>query len=233
LWERSLKSEVRSSFSPKGSVDSAETITIVFDKPVVPASMVAKDAGNVWSAKPAFPAKAYWHDTKTLVIDPEKLASSTKYEVKLEGDLATKSGKFKLDFVHDPLAVEGVWGVDPEMLAPDGTLPLSFNQPVIATSAAKHCKLTGVEGAIELSAAPSTAEPLSNVALILGTKLQPGGAYTLTCEGLVGAGGNAPLASPYSLTLRARPLLSVVSMLPAGQTCPPTKRRSCSRSRRP
>jgi uncharacterized protein YfaS (alpha-2-macroglobulin family) len=215
------KSEVQvTSFSPNGSVDSAETITIRFDKPVVPETMIAKDAGTVWSATPAFPAKAYWHDTKTLVIDPEKLASSTKYEVKLAGDLATKSGKFKLDFVHDPIAVEGVWGVDPEMLALEGDLPLSFNQPVHADEVAKHCKLAGLEGAIPMSATRVAGEPSSNVALKLGKKLQAAGAYTLTCEGLVGAGGNVPLAAPYSLQLRSRPLLSIVGMTPTGADVP-------------
>jgi uncharacterized protein YfaS (alpha-2-macroglobulin family) len=218
---QSSKSEIQvSSYSPQGSVDSAESITIRFDKPVVPETMVAKEPGNVIAVKPEFAYKAYWFDRKTLVIDPVgKLASSTKYSVALVGALGKQSGNFKLDFVHDPLVVEGVWGVDADMLSPDGSLPISFNQPVQIDSAAKHCKLAGSEGEIGLIST-TTAEPATQVSLAMAKKLTPGGEYTLTCEGLTGAGGNTPMAKPYSLTVHVRPLLGVTSMMPAGVDVP-------------
>lgn len=213
------RSEVQvTSYTPQGSIDGAETITIRFDKPVVPDALVARDAGAVYRAEPAFPAKAYWHDTRTLVIDPERLAPSTRYAVELVGELGAKSGNFQLAFVHGPIAVEGVFGVDPDLLAPDGELPVSFNQPVVPADAAQHCTLAGDEGPIAL--APVSSEAATTITLKLGQRLQPGAAYTLTCEGLIGAGGNAPLAKPYSLSLRARPLPAVVAFTPTGNDVP-------------
>src|SRR5687767_8289190 len=76
------------SYSPQTSIDSAETITIRFDKPVVEPSQVAKAAEGVVAIKPTFAWKAYWHDAKTLVIDPTgPMASSTTYQVALAGEL--------------------------------------------------------------------------------------------------------------------------------------------------
>ena len=207
-------------FSPTGAIDGAETITIRFDKPVVPATQVAQpvDAAVVTVA-PAFPWKGYWHDTRTLVIDPSApLASSTTYTVKLAGELGAKSGNFELEFVHDPIAVEGVWGADPEMLAPDGKIPISFNQAVAPADAAKHCKLVGDSGSIALAA--TTTEPAANVALQPQQPLVPAARYLLTCANLAGAGGNTPLAAPYSLDVRARPLLAVSQILPTGHDVP-------------
>jgi hypothetical protein len=208
------------SYSPTGAIDSAETITIRFDKPVVAAAQVAQPIDpSALAVVPAFPWKGYWHDTRTLVIDPTApLASSTKYTVKLAGELGAKSGNFKLEFVHDPIAVEGVWGVDPEMLAPDGKVPISFNQPVAPADAAQHCKLTGDGKDTALAAA--AGEPAANVALQPAKPLVPGGRYLLTCAGITGAGGNTPLAAAYTLDVRARPLLAVTQIMPGGHDVP-------------
>lgn len=207
------------SFGPQGSVDKAEPVEIKFDKPVVPETMVGKPADPTAVAiTPAVAWKGFWQDRQTLTIEPAgELAASTRYKVALQGELATRTHGFEFAFVHRPLAVEGVWGVDPMSLAPDGEVPLSFNQPVIAEDVAKHCKLVGGGGAAIALAPPSVSVDASaNISLRPVQKLAAGEAYTVACEGLAGAGGNAALDKPYSLAVRARPTLSIVKIAPDG-----------------
>ncbi len=208
------------SYSPQGPVDRAEPIVIRFDKPVVPESEVSKsvDEDDV-AVSPAFEWKGYWQDAQTLVIDPAtKLVPSTRYEIGLTGSLGERTGKFGFNFVHQPLAVEGVWGVDAEMLVPDGDVPISFNQPVDPLAAAKHCKLTSPSGDVALvgTAGPAAA----NVSLKPERELDAGQAYNLGCTGLMAVGGNAALDKPYSLTVRARPPAGIRKVTPDGWDVP-------------
>jgi uncharacterized protein YfaS (alpha-2-macroglobulin family) len=208
------------SYGPQGSVDKAEPVEIKFDKPVVEETMVGKPADPTAVAiTPSVPWKGYWQDRQTLTIEPaEGMAPSTRYKVALQGDLAKRTHGFEFAFVHRPLVVEGVWGVDSMALAPDGELPLSFNQPVIAEDVAKHCKLVAAGGAVIALARPSVSGDASaNVSLKPASKLDAGGAYTVACEGLAGAGGNAALDKPYTLAVRARPTLAVAKIAPDGR----------------
>jgi uncharacterized protein YfaS (alpha-2-macroglobulin family) len=205
------------SFSPQGAIDKVEAVEIRFDRPAIGEDLVGKPAapGSI-EITPHIAWKGFWQDRQTLVVEPtEALAPSTRYEVQLAGELGKRTAQFTFAFVHAPLAVEGVWGIPADSLPPDGDVPLSFNQAVRPDDAAQHCKLIGEHGDIALAA---QAGPASNqLALHPAAKLDPGAAYTLTCVGLAGAGGNAPLAQPYTLAVRARPLLSVVKVEPNGQ----------------
>src|SRR5512134_3380580 len=98
------------SFAPDGVIDKAETITIRFDKPVVPDALVGKPADtSMVAVTPAFKWNGFWQDTRTLVLDPtERLTPSTKYTVALQGDLAKRTSSFSMSFVHRPLAFDGV-----------------------------------------------------------------------------------------------------------------------------
>jgi len=208
------------SFTPSGTIDKAETIVIRFDKPVIDVKLVSKPADpRTVTVSPAFAWTGFWQDQRTLVIDPAaKLAGSTKYEIALTGELAKRTKNFKLAFVHKPLAVEGVWGVDSEMLPPDGGIPISFNQPVRAADVALHCKLVGDAGDIALVAAPGV--PAANLTLKPAKPLGAGASYTLSCAGLVGAGGNTPLDQPYSLAVSTRPALEITAFEPEGDAIP-------------
>ena len=91
------------------------------------------------------------------------------------------------------------------MMPTAGPIPLGFNQPVRPSDAAKHCKVTAGSTSIALAPAPGAAdEPATQLSLALGKPLDPGGKYSVECAGLTGAGGNTPLAKPYSLALRAQ-----------------------------
>ena len=120
------------SYAPRGTIDKVEPIEIKLDRPVVAADMVGKPpAPDAIAIAPALAWKGYWQDRQTLVIEPtEALAPSTRYEVTLAGELGKRTAQFTFAFVHQPLAVEGVWGIDADSLPPDGDVPLSFNQAV-------------------------------------------------------------------------------------------------------
>jgi len=204
------------SYAPAGSVDKAEVVEIRFDKPVVDEAQVGKPAdATTVTISPNIPWRGFWQDRQTLMVEPtEALAASTRYQVALGGALAKRTAGFQFSFVHRPLAVEGVWGVDAMSLAPEGELPLSFNQPVRAVDAAVHCKLVGAAGDIALTTPFGSTDEGANIALKPAAKLVPGAAYTISCAGLAGAGGNAVLDKPYALAVRARPPLSVTKVLP-------------------
>ncbi len=205
------------SYSPQGAVDKVQPVEIRFDKPVVGDDMIGKPAAPTSvTIAPSIAWKGYWQDRQTLVIEPiDALAPSTRYEVSLAGELGKRTSEFTFSFVHEPLAVEGIWGVDADALAPDGDVPLSFNQKVLPKDAAEHCKL----GDIALVA--KSTEPAMNIALHPATKLEPGAAYTLACSALTGAGGNAAMDKPYSLAVHARPLLSIKQLQPGGNDVGP------------
>ncbi|MBA3462920.1 MAG: hypothetical protein H0T46_23390 [Deltaproteobacteria bacterium] len=207
------------SYAPQGPVDKAEAVEIKFDKPVVGDALVGKAADPaIVRIEPAFAWKGYWVDRQTVSIAPtEPLSASTRYKVSLGGELGARTSGFQFSFVHRPLAVEGVWGVDASSLPTDGKLPLSFNQPVLAADAARSCKLLGLTGAIALKTPFGDAQSSANVSLEPAQSLIAGAAYTLTCEGLAGAGGNAVLEKPYTLAVRARPPLMVTKIGPDGQ----------------
>jgi hypothetical protein len=204
-------------YAPQGAIDVAEPISVRFDRPVVGDAQVGKLAApGLVSIAPAVHATAVWQDRQTLVVRVAGgLAPSTRYEVALAGELGARAGHFAFGFVHAPLSVDGVWGLDTDDLPPGGDLPLSFNQPVVPREAAAHCRLAAADGGTIALVAHGDA-PAASVALSPAAPLVPGARYTLSCVGLTGAGGNAPLAQPYSLALRARPRLDVAGVTPKG-----------------
>jgi len=209
------------SYSPQGEVDKVQPVEIHFDKPVVGELEVGKPAAQTSvKVEPEFPWKGYWQDRQTLVIEPTApLAASTRYDISLAGELGKRTSDFTFSFVHEPLAVEGIWGIDVDQLPPEGDVPLSFNQPVKPEDAAKHCKLIGGKDDIALVA--KAGEASTQLGLKPAAKLTPGAAYTLECAGLAGAGGNTPMAKPYTLGVHARPLLAVLKIDPLGQDVGP------------
>lgn len=207
------------SYSPKGTVDRAESVVIRFDKPVIPKVLVSKpvDPRDV-AITPSFTYKGYWQDQQTMVLDPDQqLTPSTRYQVALLGTLGERTGSFRFDFVHQPLAVEGIWGVDADLLDPTGDVPVSFNQPVTPAEAAAHCVLASPTGTIALGATGASAAA-TNLALKPSKPLAAGGRYTLTCTDLVGDGGNVALDKPYTLEVTARPALAVTGSTPTTGT---------------
>jgi hypothetical protein len=209
------------SWSPEGAIERVEPVEIRFDRAVVESTLVGQSAAPTSiSFAPPIAWRGTWRDRQTLVVEPlSPLAPSTRYRVTLAGELRARAGALAFSFVHQPLAVEGIWGADANALAPSADLPLSFDQPVDPGDAAAHCRLIGERGTIAL--APTSNDPAPDLALHPVQPLEPGAAYTLACAGLAGAGGNAPLDQPYTLAVRARPELAVARAYPeAGYVLP-------------
>ncbi|HSN25894.1 MAG TPA: hypothetical protein VLT45_06395, partial [Kofleriaceae bacterium] len=118
-------------FAPEAAMTSTSPIEIHFDRPVGGPIDRSLSAARLARVTPAFAYRSFWRDDATLVIEPlEPLAPSTRYEVALAGELGARTHAFHFSFVHKPLTALGIWGADPDALAPDADLPLSFDQPV-------------------------------------------------------------------------------------------------------
>jgi len=215
---------VVTSYTPsRASEEANPPIQIQFDKPVVAASAVGAAVEMPPIAlEPAVQVSAHWLDRQTLVIKPDAdLAQSTTYKVRLLGDLAERTKGFEFSFVHRPLVVEGVWGVDPLKLPPEPELPLHFNQPVSPGDAASHCRLQPATGgdAVEVVAL-TTGKPATSVNVKPAAALEQGKDYMIVCEKLAGAGGDTGLAEPYVLALHTYPKLAVTRLAPDGWDIP-------------
>lgn len=209
------------SYSPSGEQATATPIEVRFDKPVIEEREVGKPAApDVIELMPKVAWKGYWQDRQTLIVEPQvALAESTEYAVRLSGGLAERTGGFHFSFTHRPLVVEGIWKVDLESVAPDGELPLSFNQAVKAEDVIAHCAITedGPRGKQEVSLGVSGATQLGKTISVRPTRpFLSGAALELRCEGLTGAAGNTGLRAPYTLSMRARPTLTVGNVGPEG-----------------
>src|SRR5688572_8325582 len=204
--------------------DLAQPIQIQFDQPVASEQEVGVRADKPPVAiEPAVPLVVQWLDRQTLVAVPAPgvMLSSTRYKVKLTGELAKRTGGFEFSFVNHPLEVEGVWGTAIDRLPPSPTLPIHFNQPVSAREVIRHCRLMGAPGS--MPGLLTVADP-AQVAEVIEVKpaaaLTQGVDYQLTCEDLSGTGGKEPLGEAFSQLLHTYPTFSVVKVRPDGHDVP-------------
>ena len=215
---------VVTSYSPTRSAEGDAPLRVQFDHPVVGADAVGRPvAAPPVVLEPAAAVRAHWADRQTLVVLPAvPLRPSTRYKLALTGDLARRTGGFSLTFVNRPLEVEAISGVDLRRLPPQPSLPIQFNQEVAVDDVIAHCSIRGDVGA------PPTAlvtdEPAGDSAATVEvrptTTLAQGTDYSLVCDGLTGAGGDAPIAEAYSAYLHTYPALSVAKVGPDGYDVP-------------
>lgn len=215
---------VVTSFSPAEGDPGTGPIQIQFDRPVVDASQVgAALTEPPVDLEPAATVRAHWSDRQTLVLAPQSaLAPSTRYTVKLREPLRARTGGFTFSFVHQPLQVQGLFGVDVSRLPPRPELPLQFNQPVELTDVVEHCAVQPAAGGdkIALQLRDAGAAAAAKVTVAPAAPLEQGKLYTLVCDGLAGAGGNAGLAEPWIAELRTYPTFSVTGVAPRGYDVP-------------
>ncbi|MBT8493192.1 MAG: Ig-like domain-containing protein, partial [Deltaproteobacteria bacterium] len=213
---------VVTSAAPSGESSDRPTIRIQFAQPAVDADSVGKTLDRPPALlEPGLPIEGYWVDRQTLALVPlSDLAPSTRYKVVLSGDLARRTEDFSFDFVHRPLVVEGVWGVDVKALPRRPKLPIHFNQAVNPLDVLEHCKLrndTGTDIALVLHSSKSQGR---KVVVGPDAELDQGKRYQLICSRLSGSKGPEPLAQPFHLAVATHRSAGVDSVLPGGQDVP-------------
>lgn len=209
---------VVTTFSPRPASDDPEgPIQFRFNRPVVEEIEVARPvAAPPVAIEPAVPVAAHWEDRQTLVLKPTApLRASTRYKVTLTGALAERASEKSFSFVHRPLQVQAVQGVDPERLMSEPSLIIPFNQPVAPADVAAHC-LIGDAQTGDPTALRATGEPAETITVTVAKKLLQGRDYELRCQGLTGAGGDTPLAETYRVKLHTFPAFAVAGFKPQG-----------------
>jgi hypothetical protein len=208
-------------------------LRIRFNRPVVAEEQVGVAlASPPVVVHPAVRVAASWTDRQTLLVRPlARLRPSTRYRVALTSAIPAVAGAGSLSFVHRPLRVVELSGVDLAAAPPRPSLTLRFNQPVEPASIASRCALhllrldpagaggrpLAAPGAKPVAlAAASTAAASVHVTLEASAALEQGRDYELRCSGLTGAGGDAPLEEPFTRTLRVYDRLRVASHRPHG-----------------
>jgi uncharacterized protein YfaS (alpha-2-macroglobulin family) len=212
------------SFAPDGaSYDPTPSIQLQFDAPVVAEEQVGAKLDDVPLAlEPGVDLEAHWLDRQTLVAVPTaELAPSTRYQVALRGPLAGRTGDFTFSFISMPLSITGVGGETLDRLPPTPRLALQLNQKVAASAVIEHCRLRapGSKDGISL-ATPDPRLEETSIVVSPETPLTQGSDYELACEGLIGVGGNAPLAEPFVQALHTYPAFTITEILPKGDSVP-------------
>ena len=214
------------SFAPvesQGMAGTTAAVRIRFNAPVVDGEEVGRTLTSAPAAMaPQVLVAAAWTDRQTLVLRPTSpMKPSTRYQVTLSDDLPGLAGKRRFSFVHRPLTVTRLSGVDLLHMPSAPTLILHFNQPVKADEVTRGCALgrEGCKGSIPLGT-PDREVVTSAVHLRPHRSLRQGSSYTLRCAGLRGHGGDAVLARPFVKRLRTYPGFKVLSCGPASKNVP-------------
>lgn len=209
---------------PKEQSTESEPIQIRFEEPVVADEAVGVTLETLpVSIQPAFEATAHWLDRQSLFVAPVgSLAPSTRYNVKLVGQLGDRTGGYSFSFVHEPLVVEGIWNTDLDNVPIEPTLPLHFNQPVASKDVVSQChlqKLGDKKSVIKLVSA-DTSDTSDQVSVKPNAPLTKDTDYELVCDGLVGYGGNTAMTVAYVQQLHTHPQFALTSSKPGGDDVP-------------
>jgi uncharacterized protein YfaS (alpha-2-macroglobulin family) len=169
--------------------------------------------------RPEVPHFVHWHDRQTLVVThTEPWRPATRYEVTLRRPLASRLSREQRrhSFVHHPLELDGVPGVDMQWFPPSQPFDLRFNLPVEAEGVSRHCQIRpeGENDGVDLE--PTGDEQTGTVIQVTPAEpLTQGNAYQLVCEDLQAQGGNEPMAGTSPTPLRVYPALAIEQLGPA------------------
>ncbi|MCG8424360.1 MAG: MG2 domain-containing protein [Proteobacteria bacterium] len=212
------------SFAPIERSVGSEPIQLTFDQPVVADDRVGQSLTTPpVKIEPPIQASSHWLDRQTLVIAPSgEMKQSTRYEISLIGEIGKRTGGFSFSFIHEPLVIEGVWGVAIDQLPASPTLPIHFNQSVLASSVIRHCRIAvgGGGESIRLLSAVEGIESGAEIAVKPASALAQDSDYELVCAKITGAGGNVPIDKPYVLPLHTHAKFAVKRSSPSGWDVP-------------
>ncbi|MDH5673123.1 MAG: MG2 domain-containing protein [Myxococcales bacterium] len=195
-------------------------IRIGFDAPVVEAEAVgAWLAQAPLSIEPALHFRARYRDRQTLEVEPlSPLRAATRYTLSLKAPLHARLDRTEpLSFVHRPLSIERVAGLDSEWTASQPELWLEASDAVRAADVLEHCSLHSDDGkhGVKLET-PEPERVASRIELATAEALKQGEGYLFECQGLPADGGNEPLATPFAMLFSVRPDAGVTLAIPSG-----------------
>ncbi len=204
--------------------DALAPIRLAFDKPVVTEREVGQPlATPPINVQPALAVAAHWVDRQTLVAKPlAPLTPATRYTVRLANALAARvpTDEQSYSFVHEPLEVRGVEGLDNAWAPPRPTFSLQLSQPVSGAQVRERCALS-TDGGPEPKLVVANAAAATSIEVTVESDLAQGRAYQIECQGLTAEAGNEPLADPFRHTFTVYPTLSVQVFEPGAGTVAP------------
>ncbi|HWQ13381.1 MAG TPA: Ig-like domain-containing protein [Roseiflexaceae bacterium] len=209
-------------------VQADSTITVMFNRPIVPLVAVEQQAGlpQPLTFDPPIQGQGEWLNTAIYTFTPSQpLAGGTTYTGRVNaGLLDTDGNPMRGEYSwHFTVARPQVVSVSP----PDGTtlqplqpqIALEFNQPVDEGAARSAFRLLGPSGDIpgELRVQGPT------LVFTPSQRLEFDSAYTIAvAASLGGAGGGSGMAGDFSASFRTVPLPRILGTEPAdGATAPP------------
>jgi hypothetical protein len=204
-------------------VEADSTITVIFNRPVVPLTAVSDPAyaerPQPLRFDPPIAGQGEWLNTSIYVFTPdEPLAGGSTYTARVEAGLEDTTGgileeDYTWTFSTQPPQV--VWvspGEDVELVGVETTVQVEFNMPIDAASARETFHLRAgrgsVEGTVEVQDATLTFTPTERLAF--------GQTYTAWVDkGLQGLGGGEGMREDYAWQFTTVPFPRILRTEPA------------------
>ncbi len=199
-------------------VEAASTITLIFNRPIVPLTAVSDpayaDLPQPVTFDPVIEGQGEWLNTSIYVFTPaEPLAGGTEYTARVAAGLTDTTGgvlaeEYAWSFsTHPPQVVWVSPHEDAELVGVDTAVQVTFNMPVDCASAANAFSLRSVPGTFECEGETLTFTPDEQLAFDTAYTAQVG-------AGVRSAGGGRGMQSDYEWRFTTVPLPRILSTNP-------------------
>jgi uncharacterized protein YfaS (alpha-2-macroglobulin family) len=209
-----------------GDVETRPTITVMFNRPVVPLTSLEEAANfpQPLEFEPTITGRGEWLNTSIYIFTPDQdIPGGTTFTARIKAGLQDVTGKtllagdFEWHFVTQPPEVVWTTPNDGQTLIPiENTIQVNFSQPIDAQSAAANFQLslTGlfgggdIAGDFEIEGNTLTFTPAE--------RLDFDTTYEVTIKaGVTGAAGGTGMVKPFSFRFTTVPLPRIVETRPA------------------
>ncbi|MBN2719452.1 MAG: hypothetical protein JXX14_26610, partial [Deltaproteobacteria bacterium] len=213
-------------FAPDATVlDSREMVQIKFDKPAVAEAEVGKTLTKIpVSFSPRMNVTGHWLDRQTLVLKPtENYRSATRYKVTLVSPLSSRVTKKEHThaFVHEPLTLKGIVGMDTTAAPQDPRFSLEFNLPVKRDDVLGACALHREKNNDRILLTSTGGKSVdTQIPLLPKHPLMQGEKYVVRCQSLQPAEGNWPLEKA-ERHMKTHPAFGIEKALPKEKVISP------------
>jgi uncharacterized protein YfaS (alpha-2-macroglobulin family) len=197
-------------------------VALTFNQPVVALGADPASGPAAFSLSPSAGGRGEWLNTSTYIFYPDGLSGGVTYSVKVNPRLKAASGSglapdsagAAWEFTPAPPRLVTI-APDPNLpLTLDGTLTLTFNQPMDTASVEAGLVLTGPQGLVDFK--PTWDETGTILTVTPKAQLGRNTDYTLTILGAdAHAPGGTPMGANLEYTYRTYPSLAIIGTKPA------------------